>query len=115
MDRAISIPMSLAELFRTVRVVGERLVFVEPRPGYLINLAHVESIEDDAGELRTGHQSAGDPRAEHAGRRADCSICAPETTPADYVLRACPHGYVMGTCTRCATEAGTTLSEQTRP
>ncbi len=47
-DRAISVPMTLVELFRTARVVGERAVLLEPRPGYLINLAHVESIEDDA-------------------------------------------------------------------
>lgn len=37
----------VAALFRTVRVVGERIVFVEPSPGHLINLAHVERIDEE--------------------------------------------------------------------
>lgn len=43
--------MTLAGLMRTIRPVGERFVFVEPRPGMLVNLAHVEVIYDsEAGD-----------------------------------------------------------------
>jgi hypothetical protein len=37
-----------AELFRTVRVIGGQVVFVELSPGHLINTAHIERIVDDA-------------------------------------------------------------------
>lgn len=41
--------LTLTALFRTVRVVAE-VPFIEPSPGLLLSLAHVERIEDDAPE-----------------------------------------------------------------
>jgi hypothetical protein len=44
---------SIADLFRTVRVIGEHIVFIEPTKGHLINLAEVERIEEDQPDLTT--------------------------------------------------------------
>lgn len=38
--------LGLAELFRTLRVVGD-VPFIEPSPGTMLNLTHVERIYDD--------------------------------------------------------------------
>lgn len=74
--------LSLTELFRTLHVVGE-VPFIEPSAGTLLNLTHVERIYDDTV----------DDEREATG------------TPADYVPQSCPHGYIRGTCSRCASPA----------
>lgn len=42
--------LTIADLFRTVQVHGGQAVFLQPRPGLLLNLAHVERIYDDTAE-----------------------------------------------------------------
>lgn len=37
---------SITDLFRTVRVIGQAVVFVELSPGHLLNLSEVERIEE---------------------------------------------------------------------
>jgi hypothetical protein len=101
-----------AELFRTVRVIGEQVVFVEVSPGHLINVAHIERIADDVEQpdkLAALLEHRGRQRAERAALPGEV-----RATPIPGGPASCPHGYITGTCSRCATEAGTTLSEQTR-
>ena len=43
-ERATTVAMSLSELFRTVRVVAEAKVFLEPSPGSLVNIDHIVRI-----------------------------------------------------------------------
>lgn len=74
--RRIEVPITMAELFRTVQVHGEQVVMLQPRPGLLLNLAHVETIEEE------GEQAAAD-----------------EAEQAD--VAACPHGYLRYTCSIC--------------
>lgn len=97
--------LPIQDLFRTLRVIGE-VPFIEPSPGTLLNLTHVERIYDDASE-----QAAAD---EAEIEFVDGGVPAAEA-PEGFGIDTCPHGYIVGTCTRCAAEAGTTLSEQTRP
>ena len=49
--------LSLTELFRTLRVVGE-VPFIEPSAGTLLNLTHVERIYDDAAEQLADEDAA---------------------------------------------------------
>lgn len=86
--RRLSFAMTVAELFRTVRVVGEQVVFLEPRPGLLLNLAHVERIEEEEGVRTTD----------------DYRRLAEQGIPLSDVDE-CPHGYIRGTCSRCASPA----------
>lgn len=72
-----------AELFRTVRVVGSQVVFVEVSPGHLINVAHIERI------------------AEYQPEEIEL---VDRGVPASLMLgtKSCPHGYILGTCAQCA-------------
>lgn len=93
--RTMSFPLTLAELFRTVQVHGGQAVFLQPRPGLLLNLAHVERIEEEEGE-----QAAADEQ-ERVRTADDYRAMVEHGTPLPAVGE-CPHGYVRGTCSRCA-------------
>jgi hypothetical protein len=84
-----------AELFRTVRVIGSQVVFVEPSPGHLINVAHIERIAEDQPE-----------EIELVDRGV----------PASPMLgtKSCPHGYILGTCSQCAGSPPDVEAWQTR-
>lgn len=77
--------LSLTELFRTLRVVGE-VPFIEPSAGTLLNLTRVERIYDDTvdeeSELTTSE-----------------AVAALEDEQADVTV--CPHGYLRYTCSIC--------------
>lgn len=85
---------TIAELFRTVQVHGGAAVFVQPRSGALINLAHVVRIVTD--EEPTEPELAPPP-----GYRTS----RPGTASPLPGVRSCPHGFVEGTCSRCAADS----------
>jgi hypothetical protein len=108
-----------AELFRTVRVIGSQVVFVEPSPGHLINVAHIERIaEDQSDELdataREAQRVLDEYDAEqpdelpallqHRGRqRARRAALPGEAASEDLLEReGCSHGFIMGTCEQCS-------------
>jgi hypothetical protein len=76
-----------AELFRTVRVIGEQAIFVEVSPGHLINVAHIERIAED--DVEQPNELPGEVRA----------------TPIPGGPASCPHGFIAGTCSVCNREA----------
>lgn len=76
-----------AELFRTVRVIGGQVVFVEVSPGHLINVAHIERIAEDQPE-----------EIELVDRGVPAS-------PIPGGPKSCPHGFITGTCSVCNREA----------
>ena len=87
--------LSLTELFRTVRVFGE-VPFIEPSSGMLLNLTHVERIYDEEAVA-----ALEDERERTAG---DYEKLRDHGTPLPEV-GTCLHGYVRGTCSRCASPA----------
>lgn len=60
-ERAVTVAMSLSELFRTVRVVAEAKVFLEPSPGSLVNIDHIVQIIE--------HREDGDEAAQAEAQR----------------------------------------------
>jgi hypothetical protein len=96
-----------AELFRTVRVIGEQVVFVEPSPGHLINVAHIERIAEDVeqpGELDATAREAQRVLDEYdAGQPALPGEV--RATPIPGGPKSCRHGFIEGTCSVCNREA----------
>lgn len=82
----------IAALFRTVRVVGERIVFVEVSPGHLINLTEVERIVDETEQHDVSPSFFGVPDDKPA-------------TPIPGGPPSCKHGYIEGTCEQCRDES----------
>lgn len=82
--------LTLVELFRKPRVVGDA-VLLEPRPGMLVNLAHVELIYDS---------EAPDP-VELTTEEAVAALEDEREYGAPPGVELCRHGYVKDTCSIC--------------
>jgi hypothetical protein len=96
-----------AELFRTVRVIGEQVVFVEPSPGHLINVAHIERIaEDQPEELDATAREAQRVLDEYDAGQPEEVELVDRGVPASPMLgtKSCPHGNMAGTCMECLGE-----------
>jgi hypothetical protein len=113
-----------AELFRTVRVVGSQIVFIEVSPGHLINVAHIERIAEDVActceqpdELTappgyaTVAPGTATPNAEWVGgaEPATCSGCGSKHVGAcglvaSQFIKPCTHGNTTGACMDCLGE-----------
>lgn len=94
--RTLSFALTLAELFRTVQVHGGQAVFLQPRPGLLLNLAHVERIEEEEGEQ--------DEDVELTTEEAVAAL-EDEREYSASPIRMCPHEFIRSTCSRCASPA----------
>jgi hypothetical protein len=132
-----------AELFRTVRVIGEQVVFVEVSPGHLINVAHIERIAEDAEQPDELDAAAAErvaqrlaeqptPNTEWVGgvEPAPCSGCGGKhvgecglvaslpgevrTTPIPGGPKSCRHGFIEGTCSQCTGSPPDVEAWQTR-